>query len=230
MPVVCDAPTAANVRDLLRHQRIRKYIKARPGFKDVLVELLGRVEDECLLEPAIAYDIHPVDRIAQERCRCEDAKASPYGTFLAGLSMKCHHFAAIVCTVGPRMEEEMSEYFENRRFSRAILLDSIAMAALDSLCRKARQYVTSQALEQSLFVCGLSIQDRAISPFWGQCDVLDLVPAEEIGVTMTSRGLVFPQKSAWMLIGLQRQPTPPLWAKDYVRAGRQEAAVTASVP
>jgi len=229
MPVVSDVPMPSNARGLLRHERIRKYTRAKPGLKDVLVELARRVEDEYLLKPAVAYEIHPLNRVAQERFRGEGVTASSYNAFLGPLSAKCHHFAAVVCTIGPWVEEEMADYSENRRFSRAILLDSIGNAALDSLCKKARQLVTSQALQQGLFGTDLSSQDKHVPLSWGQCGVLDLVPAEEIGVTMTSRGLVFPQKSAWMLMGLQSQPSPLSGAKDYVCAVSEEVAVTASV-
>jgi len=229
MPVVSDVPMPSNASVLLRHERIRKYTRARPGLKDVLVELLRRVEDEYLLKPAIAYELYPLNRVAQERFRGEGVMASSYDAFLAPLPAKCSHFAAVVCTIGPSVEEEMADYFENRRFSRAILLDSIGNAALDALCKKARQFVTSQALQQGLFGTGISSQDKPVSLSWGQCGVLELVPAEEIGVTVTSRGLVFPQKSAWMVIGLQSQPSPLFGAKDYVCAVRQGAAVTVSV-
>ena len=227
MPVVRDVAMGLTAREVLRHKQAKKYTKASPALKDTFVELVHRVQEERLLEPAIAYQVHSLSDVLHEERR-GGGNAPRRSAIWWPLPPGGDPFAAVVCTIGPRLEEEASDYFENRRFGHALLLDSIGDIALEALVRQAHWLVSCEAAASALVV-----EDTPRSTVLGSCKPgewhpLSLAAGEQIGVTVSARGLVFPRKSACTLVDLQVQATSWPQAEAVLARGRKEEPVVGS--
>ncbi len=115
--------------------------------------------------------------------------------------------AVLVCTIGGKLEEKVVDYFDKSKPLPGLLLDGIGSASTDALtqevCRLTRHgaslrgYQTSSPLSRGGFGFPPSEQ-------W---QLFKLVPAEEIGVRLTSTGFMVPRKSTSMVIGIGPQMT-----------------------
>ena len=88
-----------------------------------------------------------------------------------------------------------------------MLLDGIGSAAVDSLTQEVCKFMTGEASSRGYQVSspispgmpGLSITE--------QWQLLEMVPSGEIGVSLTSSGIMVPRKSASMVMGIGPQMT-----------------------
>ena len=65
MPVIRDIPLSLKTKEVLRRQGFRGHSKIRPEITNLILELLASVESAHLLEPAAAYEIHPITEMSQ---------------------------------------------------------------------------------------------------------------------------------------------------------------------
>ena len=131
--------------------------------------------------------------------------------FLISTLPSAKELAVIVCTIGPKLEEKAAQFFRHDEPLRALLLDGIGSAAVDSLSEEAcrilaqkaatRGYQTSSPISPGMF--GLPISE--------QQHLFELLPAEEIGVCLTSAQIMVPCKSVSMVIGIG--PKMATWTK-----------------
>ncbi len=92
-----------------------------------------------------------------------------------------------------------------------LLLDGIGSAAVNSLAQEVCKLIAHEAsLRNYQASSPLSPGGRSF-PLSEQWQLFKLVPAEEIGVRLTSTGLMVPRKSVSMVIGIG--PQMPTWTK-----------------
>jgi hypothetical protein len=201
MPVIRDIPLSLKTRDVLRREGVREHSKVRPEIKILIQELLASVRKAHLLEPAVAYEIYTITEVSQRQFSRE-GKPVVHDPLLPSLLPRAKELAIAVCTIGPRLEKQVTDYTSQGEPLRGTLLDGIGSAAVDSLmeevCRFVAEEASSRGYEASSPISpgmpGLSITEH------GQW--LKLVPAEEIGVSLTSSGIMTPRKSISMVIGI----------------------------
>jgi len=204
MPVIRDIPLSLKTREVLRREGFRGHSKVRPEIKILIRELLANVKKAHLLEPAIAYEIYTITEISQRQLSLE-GKLVIRDSSLPSLLPQAKELAVAVCTIGPRLEEQAADYFNQGEPLRGTLLDGIGSAAVDLLMEEVCKFVAGQASSRgyeasspiSPGMLGLSITEQ------GQW--LKLVPAGEIGVSLISSGIMVPRKSVSMVIGIGPQ-------------------------
>lgn len=201
MPVIRDIPISLKTKEIIPRAGFRGQSYIRPEIKNLIVELLAKVKKDRLLEPAIAYEIYSLADMSRKQGRLESPEEI-HEPLLFSLLSKAEEFAAVVCTIGPRLEKQATTFFKQNEPLRGFLLDGIGSAAVDLLADDACKRLTETACYRG-YRAGSPISPGMQGiPIKEQQWLFNLVPAEEIGVSLTSSGVMSPLKTTSMVIGI----------------------------
>ncbi|MCK4274839.1 MAG: hypothetical protein KAW90_08080, partial [Dehalococcoidales bacterium] len=177
------------------------YTRIRPEIKNIVLELLESADSAHLLEPTTAYEIYPVTGMDPDKVLLEgDAVVS--GSLIPSTFPEAKELAAIVCTIGPGLEKQVTEYSQGGETLRAMLLDGIGSAAVDTLVIEVCHCIANEASSRGLQagspvnpgMPGLTITEQG--------NLLGLARAGDIGVNLTSSGIMVPRKSTSLILAL----------------------------
>ena len=204
MPVVRDVPVDLETGEILRRAGVRQDSKLKYEIDALLEELLVMVRESHLLEPAVAYEIHSVSAVGSQQLVL-DGGAMLQGQSLSRILSQARELAVAVCTIGSRLEERVAECFSGNEPLRALLLDSLGSAAVDAVVREACELIMREASGRGYETSSPLSPGGSGFPLSEQWPLFELVPAEKIGVSLTSSGLMVPRKSVSMVIGIGAQ-------------------------
>jgi hypothetical protein len=193
MPVIRDIPLMLKKQDVLRWEGFREYPQSRPEIESLVLELLSNVANTHLLEPAIAYEIYSTTKMSWRQLSLGEA--------LHGAK----ELAAVVGTIGHKLEKQVTEYFKGNEPLRGVLLDGIGNSAVDMLTQEACKFIAGEASSRGYQTSSPISPGMPGLPITEQWQLFKLVPAREIGVSLTSAGIMIPRKSASMVIGIGPQ-------------------------
>jgi len=201
MPVIRDITLNLKTKEVLRRVGFRGHSKIRPEVKSLILELTASAKNAHLLEPTVVYEIYPITKMSRRQLSFK-GNGVLHGPLLPSLLPEAKELAVLVCTIGPKLEERVTNCFNRGEPLRGVLLDGIGSAAVDSLTEEACKFMTAEASSRSHQASspispgmpGLSIAE--------QWQLLKMVPAREVGVSLTSSGIMVPRKSASMVIGI----------------------------
>ena len=212
MPVIRDIPLSLRTREVLRREGFRGHSEIRPEIKSLILELLASVKRAHLMEPAMAYEIYPtyeiypITEMSHRQLSLEGNLVVP-GPLLPSLLPKAKELAAVVCTIGPRLEKQVTDYANRGEPLRGLLLDGIGSAAMDSLTQEVCKFMAGEASSRGYQASSPISPGMPGLPITEQWQLLEMVPAREIGVSLTSSGMMVPRKSASMVLGIGPQMT-----------------------
>jgi cobalamin-dependent methionine synthase I len=201
MAVINDIPLNLEWERVLRYQGIRSQAKAQPQIVALLRELLAVVDRLHLLQPAIVYELHPASEVRHDQLRLENHVVLS-GPLITSVLASAKELAVLVCTIGASLEEKVADLFAQNNPLQATLLDSIGSAAVDTLIAEACQLVQREAASRNYNTShhlSPGMQGWDVSEQW---QLFQLIPAEKIGVCLTSTGMMIPRKSSSIVIGL----------------------------
>ena len=204
MPVIRDIHLSLKTEDVLRRQGFRDHSKVRPEIKILIRELLTTVKKSHLLEPAIAYEIYTITELSQWQSSLE-GKPKVRDSLLHSVLPQARELAIAVCTIGPRLEKQVTGYASQGEPLRGTLLDGIGGAAVDSLTEEACKFIAGEASSRGYEASSPINPGMPGLPITEQWQLLKMVPAKEIGVSLTSSGIMVPRKSVSMVIGIGSQ-------------------------
>ncbi len=209
MPIICDIPLALDMKGILRRQGIRNPAKIQQETVELLHELMDTAEKQYLLKPAIVYELYPVTKVHNDSIILKDGILQ--GEALPSLFTSARELVIAICTIGSHLEEVAAGYFISKDPLRGLLLDGIGSAAIDSLTQEACKIIVHEASFRGYQASSPLSPGMAGFPISEQEHLFELVPAEEIGVRLTSSGMMVPRKSASMIIGIG--PQMPTWTQ-----------------
>lgn len=131
------------------------------------------------------------------------------GKLLPSVLSKSEELAIGVCTIGPQLEHKVTEYFKEGEPLRGLPLDGIGTTAIDTLTVQACKCLSQEALSRGHKASSLLNPGMPGFPISGQRTLLELASAEQIGVSLTSTGIMVPCKSTSAVIGIG--PDMPTW-------------------
>ena len=144
MPVIGDIPLSLKTEEVLRRQGFKKHSKIRPEIKNLILELLTTVENAHLLESAVAYEYHQVTGMSPGQVSLERDKVI-HGSLLPKIFPEAKELAVLVCTIGPKLEKQATDYSKSGEALRGMILDGIGSAAIDMLAPEACRLIASEA-------------------------------------------------------------------------------------
>jgi hypothetical protein len=201
MPVVEDIRLNLKKNEVLRRGGFRGYSKARPEITSLAEELLENASTTSLIKPVAVYNIYMVSGITSSRVSLEGGKAVN-GSLLPSTFPEAGEIVAIVCTIGPGLETQVTEYSRGGETLRAMLLDGIGSAAVDALVVEVCHRIAGEASERGLQAGSPVAPGMPGLAITEQPNVLELAHAGEIGVSLTSSGIMVPRKSTSMILPL----------------------------
>ena len=216
MPVIRDIPLSLDYNDeLLRRQGVGEPSKVRPKIKKVITALLAEVAKGYLLEPAVAYECYPITAMEPDRISLEGGKAIE-GPLLPATFPEARELIVLIATIGPRLENQVTEYSKGGKALRGMVLDGIGTAAVDRLIPEALKLIAAEVASRGYEISSPVNPGMPGFPMTEQWNLLELAPASEIGVSLSSSGVLIPRKSASMIIGIG--PKMTRWTRAQVCA------------
>jgi len=198
MPVVSDVSLTLSTAEVMRRVGVKEGSMLRQKLEALKEKLLDRND---LLEPAIAYETYPIIEINEHQTRLQGG-AVLEGSLIPSVFSKAGELAIVICTVGLKLEQEVSACLERNERLEGLLLDGIGTSAMDSLAQKACRLMSRMARKQGRQASSALSPGMPGFPMSEQWHLFELVPAGEIGVNLTSSGMMVPRKSISMVIGI----------------------------
>ncbi|GAH37563.1 unnamed protein product [marine sediment metagenome] len=206
MPIIRDIPLSLKTREVLRREGFGGHSKVRPEIKSLVLELLASVKKAHLLEPAVAYEIYTITEMSHRQLSLE-GDLVVQGPLLPSLLPKAKELAVVVCTIGPRLEKQVTDYINRDEPLRGLLLDGIGSAAVDSLTQEVCKFMAGEASSRGYQASSPISPGMPGLPITEQWRLLEMVPAREIGASLTPLAIMSPRKSTSMVMGLGPQMT-----------------------
>ena len=124
MPFIRDIALNIPTEAVLRRLGKGENLSLKPEMRMILDELLDDLNDLHLLEPAIVYEFQIITTISHDGVVLENGVVLN-GSLLSSILKSAKELAAVVCTIGPRLEEKVTYFSAQKDPLRALLLDGI---------------------------------------------------------------------------------------------------------
>jgi hypothetical protein len=206
MPVIRDIPLSLKSTEVFRRQGLRKGAKVRPEIKLLIREVLSSLKKSRLLEPAAAYQHYAVRSMTGSQISLDGDKAIQ-GQLLPAIFPEAKELAAVVITIGPKLEKQATDYSKSGETLRGMILDGIGSAAVDRLVSEVLRLIATEVSSRGYEISSPVNPGMPGFPLTEQWNLLGLVNADEIGVTLTASGVLIPRKSTSMVVGIGPQMT-----------------------
>ncbi|MEA3359072.1 MAG: hypothetical protein U9R17_06665 [Thermodesulfobacteriota bacterium] len=201
MPFVRHIPLTLDLDIVLRRLESGPQESLRPDFVTLVKELLAFVEDHHLLMPAMAYQYLPREDFFSESLRLKEIKKLK-GSLVSMVLPAARELALVVITIGATLEEKVSEYAKQKALIKAMVLDGVGSAALDTLSLEVLHIIDQDVASKGLKTSSPLNPGMPGIPLSDQKRLFNLVPAEKIGTRLNDSQLMIPQKSISMIIGI----------------------------
>jgi hypothetical protein len=203
MIVARDIPITVTSEEVL----LAQYLGRRTTFPSPIMEsarkaiAMGRE----LFAPATVYEEFPVRGIEGDELLLDAGGGT--ARLKIGPKIDLLHPArrvmAAVNTIGPALEERVSQLHASGEALDAYMLDSVGVVALGAVGEAMRRRVENRALELGWGVSPALAPGSLVG--WslrGQRDLCALLPLEAIGLQLNAHHVLEPHKSASTLVGL----------------------------
>jgi len=187
--------------EVLRRQGLGGGARVRPEIKKVITELLAEVKKGSLLKPAVAYEYYSIAAMHPDRIALEGDK-SIEGPLLPATFPEAKELIVLVATIGLQLEKQVTEYTKSGEALRGMVLDGIGTAAVDRLIPEALELIAAEVAARGYEISSPVNPGMPGFPMTEQWSLLELTPASEIGVSLSSSGVLVPRKSTSMVIGI----------------------------
>jgi hypothetical protein len=215
MSVIRDIRLELKTGEVLRREGLRSYTQVRPEIKSILVELLEGLDSAHLLEPVAACETYAIVGVSPDRVSL-GGSAAVNGSLLPSTFPDARELAIAVSTIGPGLERQVTAYTQGGETLRGMLLDGIGSAAMDKLAVEVCRRIAKEASSRG-FQAGSPVSPGMPGlPITGQGNILELAHAGEIGVSLTSSGVMVPRKSTSLIVALG--PKMATWSQAEVCA------------
>jgi hypothetical protein len=172
---------------------------------------LTLLRGEGLVDAAYSYCIVPLEAPAADWLHASGETL--FAPWLLPESGTLTAIACGVCTLGPAIEQRISELFAARHASLAMALDELGNELLFAVSRRAQDRMLADAARRKLSMAGeLRPGDPGLA-LDAQAAVLRLALAENIGVSLGNGGLMHPVKSCSMVMGVGIDLPPVQWSR-----------------
>ena len=187
--------------NILRRIGLGKHVRIEPRIESIIRELMDCVESSYLLESAIVYEFYPITKVHQKQVTLE-GNFIIKSSLLPSLFNRAKYLVVAVCTIGPSLEKQVTDYTHQGEPLRGLLLDGIGSAAVDALAQDACKRIADKAASIGYQASGPINPGMPGLPIKEQRQLLKMVSAREIGVSLTSSGIMVPLKSTSMVMGI----------------------------
>lgn len=222
MPLLRDIAVLAEVESRARPPAA---VARRDRLVALRAEALALVRERALCEPQAVWRVLPLEGRPGEAGRlCVDGEILQ-APWLVPASGELTGVACAVATIGPRLEQEVSGLFAQRRAALAVAVDGVGNELLFALSRKVQDRMLAGVRRQGLTMAGeLRAGDPGLA-LAAQEAVLRLAGAGEIGVVLTRTMMMTPAKSTSIVQGVGLALPATNWSRCDSCPSRSRCAV-----
>jgi hypothetical protein len=197
MPVLRGFPIKIEMEEVLRRQSLRD---PKPAVVATAQWAIARALE--LAEPQVAYTVLKSEGVKGEELWLEGGGRLRMGPH-ADLAAEAQEVYLEVHTIGPKLEAEARALMAGDEPLRGYLLDCAGVVAVGQAGARIRSLIEETANAKGWGVSPSLYPGSPMGwPTRGQRDLLPLIPAPEVGVTLTSSYMLVPQKSSTTLVGI----------------------------
>ncbi len=110
--------------------------------------------------------------------------------------------AVLALTIGPELEQKVTEYFAGGSYTLGLLLDAAGTTAVEAAADQTGLIIQQAVASQGLLPLPRYSPGYGDWPLTSQPDILDLADGQQINLTVTSSFILRPRKSITAIIGL----------------------------
>ena len=193
----------------LKPEQVARYAggsryKMDSKMNDLAMITIDRATD--LIAPAMVYALHPVIALSLS------------GAFLLknGLSVtlpphqqdpQTKYLAAVICTIGPALEQTCRELTKQGDLLHAVFLDAAGVSLIEAVGEQAHEIISQHAREKKLFVGCRFAPGYGGTPMTEQSLLFSLVHGTAIGVSLNKSMVMTPNKSISFFVRLTSEDT-----------------------
>lgn len=209
MPNLAHNWLVPDIGDLRRHWGEQRMRLANSRVLSTVTEILARIDDERWVRPESVYRIRPVE--AGGPGWLELGGRTRLRSPLAAHRMRrATRLAVGICTLGAGLDERVRETFAAGEALRAVLLDEIGSLMIYRLADRLERLIRSEARRLGLEASGVLCPGDPGFDLHEQRLLLDLAGGSSVGVSVTPGGMLTPQKSLTLVMGLGTRM--PAWS------------------
>jgi hypothetical protein len=207
MPIIRDIPFTLTKTDVIRGLGMGANPTVRPQIDRLVDETLNDAATLKLIRPALAHEIVKVARIEGEDCFLEGGTIF-HGATIPRLLSRAKALAVGVATIGPELENSVSDCFKSGKRLKGLILDAMGSSTMENMRFAIRDIINKEAEKRGWTASSPVSPGGPSWPLSEQFKLFPLVPAGEIGVHLTETAMMVPRKSTSMVFGLgENMPT-----------------------
>jgi hypothetical protein len=196
---------------LLRHLKRSPSSGLSPVYLRQRTKAIELVENESLLQAVFTFNRLPVENINGSQLKVADRQLDAELLIPDSGELTALCFGA--CTLGPKLEQRVTELFQQRRASLALALDSLGTELLFELGRRLHDRIVIDCRRQGLSVGqDLHAGDPGLE-LSAQATVLELAEAQKIGINLHDSNLLQPLKSSSVVFAVGKDLPKPNWSR-----------------
>jgi len=192
-------PSRLRVEPILRFQRYRDLSKVAPAIREVAEEMVRTAEK--LSAPSVVFLSREIDRIEPEALVIKEGPTF-HGRFFAAHLREASELVCFVATLGPALDDRVTELAEGDDLLEALFLDTAGWLAIENALRALRKH-----LGATIRARGLRLSPRLGPGFmdWSlteQQEFFSLFEGTSLPVLLSEHSVMTPKKSVSGLFGL----------------------------
>jgi len=202
LPVVNELPIEISLPELRRLRTLHSKRGLHPRIRELLPEVLAEVVRLDLLQPALAWESHPVLEASGSRVRLAGGAALAQAETVVEVLGAAEELVTAVGSIGPALDETTRDWTASGRELEAFVLGEIGNLAVGKLTDLIPRRVAEWAADRGLGASGALSPGGTGIDLAAQRVVVELASAQRIGVELTQTCMLTPLKSVSVLIGL----------------------------
>jgi hypothetical protein len=201
MPVLRDIKYDLDLQKVFQRQGFGDTSKVRPQIKDMTTALIEETALLGLIESAVSYQVYRVAEMNPE-CVILNEGTKLEGSLISTRKPGADYLVVIVSTIGSRLENRVKEYTLNKETLKGMLLDGIGSVAMHTITQVACAQIYHSVTNSDGEVGATFSPGMAGFPLTEQKKLLTLAKAVEIGISLSSSGIMIPRKSTSRVMGI----------------------------
>jgi len=203
MPIITDIPLTLTEEQIWRGQGGRRPEQVRPALRALMNNALEAGQK--LFSPRIAYQLFEVGEARPREIALKNGAILHSGAQTPYVA-HAERLALVACTIGPALDERVRELLDSE-IALAAALDGVGSAAVDALSSDACRLIEEEARRAGQLTTMPFSPGDGDWPLSDQRVFFDLLPAGEIGMSLSKDDLMTPLKSLTLVIGVGKRVT-----------------------
>lgn len=196
---------------LLRHIKRISTQGMSPIYARQRARAIALLEEDSLLQAAFTFKHVDLDSVNGTQINIAGKQLDAPLLIPASGELTALCFGA--CTLGPALEQRVTELFQQRRASLALALDSLGSELLFELGRRLHDRILINCRRQGLSAGqDLHAGDPGLD-LSAQATVLQLAQAQDIGIKLHHSNLLQPLKSSSVVLPVGHDLPKPNWSR-----------------